>query len=136
MVKEFDAMMFALPVGRVSPVVETPFGYHIIRVDRAQPSEVKARHILIRPTVDSADVVRARLEVDSVRRALERGANFDSLAAVHHDKVENGTCRTSRARSCPRRMRRRSASPASGRSSGRSSSTTRRTGATSSSCCA
>jgi peptidyl-prolyl cis-trans isomerase SurA len=91
MVKEFDAMMFALPVGRVSPVVETPFGYHIIRVDRAQPSEVKARHILIRPTIDSTDVARARLEADSVRRALERGANFDSLAAVHHDKVENGT---------------------------------------------
>jgi peptidyl-prolyl cis-trans isomerase SurA len=91
MVKEFDAMMFALPVGRLSPIVETPFGYHIIRVDRAQPSEVKARHILIRPVVDSADVVRARLEADSVRRALDRGANFDSLAAIHHDKVENGT---------------------------------------------
>ncbi|MGZ8415094.1 MAG: peptidylprolyl isomerase, partial [Gemmatirosa sp.] len=78
-------------VGRVSPIVETSFGYHIIRVDRAQPAEVKARHILIRPLIDSGGVQRAKLEADSVRAALERGADFDSLATRHHDQVENGS---------------------------------------------
>jgi peptidyl-prolyl cis-trans isomerase SurA len=91
MLKEFDDMMFALPVGRVSPIVETAYGFHIIRVDRAQPAEVKARHILIRPVIDSADVARARLEADSVRAALEKGADFDSLSARHHDPVENAS---------------------------------------------
>lgn len=89
MLKEFDDMMFALPVGRVSPVVQTAYGYHIIKVDRAQPSEVKARHILIIPKLDTADQTRARLEADTVRAALARGANFDSLAARHHDPLEN-----------------------------------------------
>jgi peptidyl-prolyl cis-trans isomerase SurA len=88
MVKEFDEMMFALPVGRVSPIVETQFGYHIIRVDRAQPAEVKARHILLIPARDTADVRRARLEADSVLAALRKGADFDSLAARHHDPQE------------------------------------------------
>jgi peptidyl-prolyl cis-trans isomerase SurA len=91
MLKEFDDMMFALPPGRLSPIVETAYGFHIIRVDRVQPAEVKARHILIRPKIDSTDVARARLEADSVRKALERGADFDSLVAKHHDPIENSS---------------------------------------------
>ena len=85
MVPEFDRMMFALPPGQVSPIVETVFGFHIIRVDRAQPAEVKARHILIRPRIDSADVQRAKAEADSVARQWRAGVSYDSLAARHHD---------------------------------------------------
>jgi peptidyl-prolyl cis-trans isomerase SurA len=91
MLKEFDDMMFALPPGRLSPIVETAYGFHIIRVDRVQPAEVKARHILIRPKIDSTDVARARAEADSVRKALEKGADIDSLVAKHHDPVENSS---------------------------------------------
>src|SRR5690606_12956468 len=36
MVAEFDAMMFALPPGRISPLVETVYGFHVIRVDRVR----------------------------------------------------------------------------------------------------
>ena len=85
MVAEFDRWMFALPPGQLSPVIETPFGYHIIRVDRVQPGEVKARHILISPKVDSTDVARAGLEADSVATAWKAGTTFDSLAKKHHD---------------------------------------------------
>jgi peptidyl-prolyl cis-trans isomerase SurA len=85
MVAEFDRWMFALPPGQLSPVIETPFGYHIIRVDRVQPGEVKARHILIAPKIDSADVARAHLVADSVAAAWRGGAAFDSLAKKHHD---------------------------------------------------
>ena len=85
MVPEFDRWMFALAPGQLSPVIETAFGYHIIRVDRVQPGEVKARHILIAPKIDSADVARAHLEADSVVAAWRAGAPFDSLAKKHHD---------------------------------------------------
>ncbi len=85
MVPAFDAMMFALPPGQISPIVETQFGYHIIRVDRVQPSERKARHILIKPKYDSADVARARARADSVLMLWQKGTPFDTLVAHYHD---------------------------------------------------
>ncbi|MEX0909613.1 MAG: peptidylprolyl isomerase, partial [Gemmatimonadaceae bacterium] len=88
LVAEFERAIFALPPGRVSPIVETAFGYHIIRVDRVQPAEVKARHILIRPEVDSADVERARVEADTVAAQWRRGADFEQLIQRHHDATE------------------------------------------------
>jgi peptidyl-prolyl cis-trans isomerase SurA len=85
MVKEFEQWMFALRPGALSPVIETVHGFHIIRVDRVQPGEVKSRHILVKPVVDSADVERARLEADSVAAQWAAGAAFDTLARRHHD---------------------------------------------------
>jgi peptidyl-prolyl cis-trans isomerase SurA len=88
LVPEFEQMMFALRPGDLSPVFETAFGYHIIRVDRVQAAEVKARHILIAPAIDSADLVAARAEADSVAARWRRGVPYDSLAAKHHDPTE------------------------------------------------
>jgi peptidyl-prolyl cis-trans isomerase SurA len=84
-VLEFDRWVWSLPPGEMSPVFETPFGYHIVRVDRVAAGEVKARHILIRPKLDSTDLARARLESDTVLKAWRAGAPFDSLAKKHHD---------------------------------------------------
>jgi peptidyl-prolyl cis-trans isomerase SurA len=88
LVPEFEMVMFALRPGDVSPVIETAFGYHIIRVDRVQSAEVKARHILIAPVIDSADVARAKVEADSVAAQWRRGVPYDSLVAKHHDVTE------------------------------------------------
>ena len=88
LVPEFEGVMFALRPGDVSPVIETAFGYHIIRVDRVQAAEVKARHILIAPVIDSADVARARVEADTVAAQWRRGASYDSLVVKHHDATE------------------------------------------------
>jgi peptidyl-prolyl cis-trans isomerase SurA len=88
LVPAFEAVMFSLKPGELSPIVKTSYGYHIIRVDRVQPAEVKARHILIAPVIDSNDVHLAFLRADSVAAQWRKGANFDSLVAKYHDADE------------------------------------------------
>ncbi|HYF39406.1 MAG TPA: hypothetical protein VD930_06970, partial [Gemmatimonadales bacterium] len=55
-------------------------------VERVQPGEVQARHILLVPEIDSTRVARTRLLADSVRSALVSGAPFDSLQRIYHDR--------------------------------------------------
>jgi peptidyl-prolyl cis-trans isomerase SurA len=88
MVPEFEFWMFRLAPGQISPVFRTAFGWHIVRVDRVQPAEVRARHILLRPHIDSSDVERARLRADSATALWRQGVGHDSLVARFHDQGE------------------------------------------------
>jgi parvulin-like peptidyl-prolyl isomerase len=90
-VPEFDRVYFGLRPGVVSPPVKTVFGYHLIRVDRVQPAEVKGRHILIRPAIDSGDIAAARVEAADVAKQWRAGVAFDTLRTKHHDPSEESS---------------------------------------------
>ncbi|MGH7658173.1 MAG: peptidylprolyl isomerase, partial [Gemmatimonadales bacterium] len=88
MIPEFSQVAFSIKPGVVSYPVKSAFGFHIIQVQRVQPTEVQARHILIAPEVTQVEADSAKALAERIRTAVIAGASFDSLQRLYHDRAE------------------------------------------------
>src|SRR5688572_12177661 len=69
-VPEFEAAAFQLEKGELSQVIETEYGFHLIELIDRRGNSVNTRHILVRPRITEADLVKTRNLLDSIKNLV------------------------------------------------------------------
>lgn len=89
MILAFEDTAYGTPVGEVSPVFRTQFGFHILQVTDRRPAsgEIRASHILLRldPNAPPEDSDAVHAQARDLQARLAAGADFAVLAREHSD---------------------------------------------------
>jgi peptidyl-prolyl cis-trans isomerase SurA len=88
-VPEWDAWAFRLKPGEVSEVFESVYGYFIIQLVERRGEEVSARSLLYFPDVEPADLLTAKLSLDTVFTKLNTDTITFSDAAARYSEDED-----------------------------------------------
>ena len=87
---EYAAVAFNLnDPKRVSKIVESQYGYHIIQLIEKRGDRINTRHILLRPKVSDNDLTQAVNRLDSIRTDIVDNKKFtfdDATMYISQDK--------------------------------------------------
>lgn len=90
LVPEFAEAAFALnDPKKVSRVVKTEYGYHIIQLIEKKGDRINCRHILLRPRVSEEDKTRSLQMLDSIKQAIDSGRLEFNRAVVMYSQDKN-----------------------------------------------
>lgn len=91
-VYSFENAVYTTPVGEVTPIFRSAYGYHIALVEEEREHiEVRAAHIMkMVPRGDSAATAAAKLVIDSIYQVVEGGADFAEVAKKESDDKGSG----------------------------------------------
>ena len=84
MVPEFAAVAFSLTdPNKISKIVETEFGYHIMQLIEKRGDRVKVRHILLKPIIPQENIDATLARLDTIADDIRNGKlTFDQAASA------------------------------------------------------
>ena len=91
----FETAAFTTPVGEISPVIDSGFGYHIVRVNASRPArgQVLVEHILkLTQGMPAEQAAKQKEAIDSIYNVLIAGADFNEVAK--RESEDPGSART------------------------------------------
>lgn len=90
LVSEFADVAFNLnDPKKVSRIVQTEYGYHIIQLIEKRGERINCRHILMRPRVSSDDKTNAILRLDTIANAVRNGELTFEQAILRYSEDKN-----------------------------------------------
>lgn len=88
MVGEFERTAFKLKKDSISEIIETEYGYHIIKLIDRKGEKLNARHILIKPLILESDFKVVREKMDALIASLKNdSASFCKAAADNSEDM-------------------------------------------------
>ncbi|MEE0860438.1 MAG: peptidylprolyl isomerase, partial [Paludibacteraceae bacterium] len=90
LVTEFADVAFNLnDPKRVSRIVKTEYGYHIIQLIEKKGERINCRHILLRPRISADDKIQAIERLDSIQKAIQNGEVQFEQAVIQYSEDKN-----------------------------------------------
>ncbi|MEZ4779183.1 MAG: peptidylprolyl isomerase [Flavobacteriaceae bacterium] len=91
MVYPFETEAYKTPVGGISNIVRTQFGYHVIKVTdrRLKFPPVTVSHIMISTSKDT-NAIKAKERINEIYGLLKQGESFEELAKKYSDDKATG----------------------------------------------
>lgn len=89
---EFESVAYSLKPGETSGIVESPVGFHIIRLIDRRGESIRARHILIKPKNDDEADLKSIEFLTEIRDSIQRGFNsFEYYAKKYSDDKQTNS---------------------------------------------
>ncbi|MFQ5632470.1 MAG: peptidylprolyl isomerase [bacterium] len=86
LVREYAEAAFVLEAGEVSDIVETQFGFHLIKLIEKRGEQIHTQHVLVRVQASESDEDRTIAFIDSLRNDILAGViSFEDAAKEYSE---------------------------------------------------